>query len=113
MQYLLRLLRDILVLLTGISKKQDELGKQNERLAFVNRQIIRRLNRIEDIVSANQDKLDAVAAQLDVAATGLAADIQALKDQIAAGTPPEQLDFTALDARAQALSDLDAQNPTV
>lgn len=68
------------------------------------------------IAQSTQAKLDAIAAALDTAATGLAADIQALKDQlVAANNGMSEADVNAalapLEARVQALSDLDAQNP--
>ncbi len=73
--------------------------------------VIETLGRIESIGMTNQEKLDAVAEQLGTLSSDLAGDVQSLKDQIAAGTTPENLDFSALDARVQALSDLDAQTP--
>lgn len=68
------------------------------------------------IAQTTQQKIDAIAAALDAAATGLAADIQALKDQLnAANNGMTEADVNAalapLEARAQALADLDAQNP--
>ena len=68
------------------------------------------------IASSTQAKLDAIGAALDAAATGLAADIQALKDQlVAANNGMTEADVNAalapLEARVQALTDLDAQNP--
>lgn len=56
----------------------------------------------------NQQKLDAIATAIDTAATGIRADIDALKAAVAAG---QVLDFTALDAKVSALEALDAENP--
>lgn len=68
------------------------------------------------IAQSTQAKLDAIAAALDTAAQGLTADIQALKDQLnAASNGMSEADVNAalapLEARVQALTDLDAQNP--
>jgi len=68
------------------------------------------------IAQSTQAKLDAIDAALDAAAQGLAADIQALKDALnAASNGMSEADVNAalapLEARAQALADLDAQNP--
>lgn len=59
--------------------------------------------RLEFLVSVNQDKINAVAAQLMKAKAEIIAAIDSLKEQIAAG---ETLDFTALDGLAQGLDDL-------
>lgn len=80
------------------------------------------LTKLEKLAMTNQQKLDAVGAAVESvstaltsAATGIRADIQALKDANAAG---EALDFTAVDqkvtnlqAAAKVLEDLDAENP--
>lgn len=66
------------------------------------------VSNLEGLIMTNQQKLDAIAAALDAAAAGLAADIQALKDQVANG---QTLDFTAVDAKVAALAALDADNP--
>ncbi len=68
------------------------------------------------IAQSTQAKLDAIAAALDAAAAGLAADIQALKDALnAASNGMTEADvnnaLAPLEARVQALTDLDAQNP--
>jgi ABC-type xylose transport system substrate-binding protein len=66
------------------------------------------LHHLRSLIVTNQEKIDAIAVAIDTAATGLAADIQALKDAVAAG---QTLNFTALDAKIAALQALDAQNP--
>ncbi len=61
---------------------------------------------------STQDKIDALAAQLQAAADGIRADIAALKDKVAAGATPEEIN-TALDAlttKADAFTALDAEN---
>jgi len=68
------------------------------------------------VAQTTQAKIDAISAALDAAATGLAADIQALKDQLnAANNGMTEADVNAalapLEARAQALTDLDVANP--
>lgn len=70
--------------------------------------ILRLLNQLKEITMTNQEKIDAITAALDAAATGLRADIDALKAQVLAG---QTLDFTSLDAKVAALAALDAENP--
>jgi len=62
-------------------------------------------------MSANQDKINALAAQLDKVSVEIKEEIQTLKDQAANGEP---LDFSPLESRVQGLDDLnqDAQAPT-
>ena len=57
---------------------------------------------------ATQEQVDAIAAAIDTATTGIAADIADLKAAVAAGNT---LDFSALDAKVAALAALDAENP--
>lgn len=52
---------------------------------------------------SNQDRINAVAAQLNKAKNEVVGAIDELKAQVAAG---ETLDFTALDAAAQGLDDI-------
>lgn len=80
------------------------------------------LTDIRDLLVTNQEKIDAIGASIEVvsngltaAVNGLAADIQALKDKVAAGEP---LNFAPVDSKlgtlqqvAQLLTDLDAANP--
>lgn len=66
------------------------------------------MSRMENIVSANQDKLNALADQLDKAKAEIVAAVQALKDQLAAG---ETLDFSRLESAAQSLDDLNPDAP--
>jgi hypothetical protein len=66
---------------------------------------------IMEISMANQDKLNELATQLEAATTGIRGDVEELKRQVSEGTPAEELDFSALDARVAALSELDAENP--
>ncbi|WP_378736047.1 hypothetical protein [Nocardia brasiliensis] len=61
---------------------------------------------IRKVVMANQDKIDALAAQLTKVKTEIVTEIQRLKDQLDTGTGV--LDFTALEALA---GDLDAIVP--
>lgn len=63
-------------------------------------QIQRDLNRLEDQVSENQDKIDATVAAINEAVGNVVAEVAALKDAVANGTP---LDFTGLDAAVQGL----------
>lgn len=72
-----------------------------------NADIIRRLTRMERIMSQNQDKIDSLSGQLETATVGIRQDIADLKAQPGA----ETLDFSALDARVASLSELDAENP--
>ena len=67
-----------------------------------NSEILKQLKKMEKIMSENQEKIDKVAEQLAKAKKEILAQIQALKDQAGA----EVLDFTALDAAAQDLDDL-------
>ena len=78
--------------------------------------IVAHLETLMAIAQTTQQKIDAIGAALDAAATGLAADIQTLKDQLnGANNGMTEADVNAalapLEARAQALADLDAQNP--
>lgn len=54
-------------------------------------------------IMSNQDKINAIADQLDKARTEIVGGIADLKAQIEAG---EELDFSRLEAGAQALDDL-------
>jgi len=65
--------------------------------------ILERLNHM-----ATQEQIDAIAAAIDTATTGIAADIADLKAAVEAGNT---LDFSALDAKVAALAALDAENP--
>lgn len=70
------------------------------------------------IAQSTQQKIDAIGTALDAAAAGLTADIQALKDALnAANNGMSEADVNAalapLEARAQALTDLDVANPPV
>ena len=74
--------------------------------------LIQYLSKMESrIMSANQDKINALAAQLDKVSVEIKEEIQTLKDQAANGEP---LDFSPLESRVQGLDDLnqDAQAPT-
>ena len=68
-------------------------------------EILERLNHM-----ATQEQVDAIAAAIDTATTGIAADIADLKAAVEAGNA---LDFSALDAKVAALAALDAENPEV
>jgi hypothetical protein len=59
---------------------------------------------------SNQDTLNAYVAELGDSATKIAAEIQALKDQVANLPGEVPLDFTALDTAVKAL---DALEPPV
>ncbi len=76
------------------------------------RKVIRLLRKIERKVdaymSANQERLDALDARLGTVAADIRGDIQALKDQVAAG---EALDFGPIEARVGGLEGLAAENP--
>jgi vancomycin permeability regulator SanA len=76
-------------------------------IAWLLSTVITQLNRMEDLIMAIQDDVNARAAAIEAAVAAekqqvsdhlaeLAAEIQALKDQIATGTTP---DFTALDVK--------------
>jgi hypothetical protein len=69
------------------------------------------LHRLESLIMANQDQINAFGDRLEAATTGIRSDIEDLKRQIADGTPAEQLDFTALESRVAGLEGLDAENP--
>jgi hypothetical protein len=87
--------------------------------------ILQHLTRLEVLVMTNQEQIDAYAAQLGGVAetiasglSGIRADVEALKAQIQAGTPAEELDFSGLEASlvslesaANSAADLDAENP--
>ncbi len=84
-------------------------------MKFFEHYVLTRFEALEAKVVSNQQKLDAVAAALQTATDGIRADIQALKDQVAAGEP---LDFAPLESHvarlstaANALTNLDAENP--
>lgn len=66
------------------------------------------LANLKGLAMGNQEKIDAIAAAIDSATTGIKADIDALKAAVAAGAT---LDFSALDAKVAALAALDAENP--
>ena len=59
---------------------------------------------------ATQADVDTIVAAIDTATTGIRADIDQLKADVAAGNA---LDFSALDAKVEALAALDAENPPV
>lgn len=69
------------------------------------------IRRIEETDMANQDRINELSDKLGTATEGLRADIQDLKDQVAAGTPAEELDFSALESRVDVLTALDAETP--
>jgi enoyl-CoA hydratase/carnithine racemase len=78
------------------------------------------LQRLETAMALTQSQVDAYAAavagyatQVQQATDGLAADLQALKDQIGPEVDTSGLDagMARLTAAAQALGDLDAANP--
>lgn len=85
-------------------------------------ELMARLDEIKGLLMTNQEKIDAMGAAVEAVAVslktstdGIRADIQALKDQAAAG---QTLDFTAVDRStdklrqaADALAELDAANP--
>ena len=58
---------------------------------------------VEDRMSTNQEKLNALADQLDKAQREIVDAVDALKAQVEAG---ESLDFSRIEAAAQALDDL-------
>jgi hypothetical protein len=71
----------------------------------------RKIDRLEALVMTNQDTINTLAGQLDTVittvqglGTDIGAEIDALKAQIAAGAAPEQLDFTAVEAKVAGLS---------
>ncbi len=68
------------------------------------------LEEIRRTVMAQQDTIDALAAQLDKARGEIVTEISRLEDLVAAGGG-EQLDFTALKQRVQALDDVVADTP--
>lgn len=80
-------------------------------LSWLFSDIITRLIRIERLTMSNQDKLNAVDARLATLSTDLRGDVDGLKAQIAAGTAPEDLDFSSVDARLDALDALDGETP--
>lgn len=71
--------------------------------------LIQYLSKMENrIMSANQDKINALAAQLDKVSLEIKEEIQTLKDAAANGEP---LDFSPLESRVQGLDDLNADAP--
>ena len=77
------------------------------------RHIAAHLTYLENQMATNQEHLDAVVSGIG---TAFVTAIQELKDQIAAGATPEQLDFTAADAlvaqvQAEATADAPAAPP--
>ena len=67
-----------------------------------NSEILKQLFKMEKIMSENQKKIDAIAAQLAKARAEIVAEIEALKNQ----TGAEVLDFSGLESAAQGLDDL-------
>lgn len=67
--------------------------------------VIRQHQKTRNLIMANQDKLNALADQLDKAKAEIVGAVDALKAQVDAG---ETLDFTRVDAAAQGLDDLNA-----
>lgn len=61
-------------------------------------------------IMATQADVDRIVAAIDTATTGIRGDIEQLKADVAAGNV---LDFSALDAKVEALSALDAENPAL
>lgn len=101
------------------------IAQTHSDVKTLDHQIRTRLKRLEELIVTNQDELNTRADRLGVVVdtintgvVGLRGDVQALKDQIAAGTAPENLDFTAIDARLDAvdtatsgLTELDSETP--
>ncbi len=70
--------------------------------------LIRRTNKLMAKVQDLQDSLDHITQLVDALPamfTGLKDTIQALRDQIAAGTPVSQAQLDALETEAQAIED--------
>lgn len=63
------------------------------------------LNKKMGMIMGKQDDLNNLVARIDVAVTGLRADIEDLKARY------EDVDFSALEARVQGLEGLDAEYP--
>jgi predicted nucleic acid-binding Zn-ribbon protein len=74
-----------------------------------NSEIFKQLLKMEKIMSENQAKIDALAAQLQKAKAEIVAEIEALKNQPGA----EVLNFSALESAAQGLDDLNPDDPVV
>lgn len=93
----LQLLSEIHQSLVAIQKTQAEQTTMLRRLIERTRHM------------ATQADVDQIVAAIDTATAGIRADIEQLKADVAAGNT---LDFTALDAKVEALAALDAENPT-
>lgn len=65
--------------------------------------VLSMFEQIKELLMSNQDKINAIADQLDKARVEIVGGIADLKAQVEAG---EELDFSRLEAGAQALDDL-------
>ena len=72
-----------------------------------NSEILKQILNLGKIMSENQAKIDALAAQLAKAKAEIVAQIEELKNQPGA----EVLDFSALESAAQGLDDLNPDEP--
>lgn len=72
-----------------------------------NSEILQQILKLGQIMSENQAKIDALAAQLEKAKVEIIAQIEELKNQPGA----EVLDFSALEMAAQSLDDLNPDEP--
>jgi len=61
------------------------------------RAMVSTLEDLETEVATNQEKLNQISSDLNEATQNVRSEIDSLKQQVAAGTAPEQLDFSGLD----------------
>jgi len=67
------------------------------------RAMVSTLEDLETEVATNQEKLNQISADLTEATANVRSEIDSLKQQVAAGTAPEQLDFSGLDSAVRDL----------
>lgn len=106
--------QNLLLALDGVMAQQDrairrlnkvtsQLDDHGDRLDGLTQQNKNLIKKMENLMGAVQDAVDAIVAKLDKAKTEIVNEIDALKAQIAAGETP---DLTALTAAAQTLDDV-------
>ena len=67
------------------------------------RKILASLEEVETGVATNQEKLNQISSDLNEATANVQSEFQSLKEQVAAGSTPEDLDFSGLESAVNSL----------